>query len=166
MFLLLLPNREMLRRFRLMHSAVAGHCQDVRERDDCRLCLDPPPRRRPLRSKVRHTTESLSSSTLKNMLTSLYYVCIMQTGVPRRSEERHRNQALCLAVPALLPGRDPGSRGYEGIDGGSWPLTLMIGIRWLYVGSHCLAGGFYVIWISIKLIQCTDSFYIWAPSSL
>ncbi|XP_039846627.1 protein MAO HUZI 4, chloroplastic-like isoform X1 [Panicum virgatum] len=75
--------REM-RRFRLMNTAAAGYREDVRERDDCRLCLDPPPRRRPLRRKA---------------------------GVPRRPQEQHRNQALGLAVPALLPGWDPVSCG-------------------------------------------------------
>jgi hypothetical protein len=34
--------------------AVAGHRQDVRKRDDRRLCLDPPSRRRPVRCKVGH----------------------------------------------------------------------------------------------------------------
>jgi len=71
----------------------------------------------------------------------------MQAGVPRRPQEQHRDQAFGLAVPALLPGWDPGSCGDQGIGRGSWPLTLMIGIGWLYLGFHCLAGGFYVIWI-------------------
>lgn len=71
------------------------------------------------------------------MLTSVC-VCVggfvMQAGVPRRYQEQHRDQAFGLAVPALLPGRDPSSCGNQGIGRGSWPLTLMIGIEWLYLG--------------------------------
>lgn len=52
----------------------------------------------------------------------------MQAGVPRRPQEQRRDQALCLAVPALLPGWDPGSCADQGTGRGSWPLTLMIAI--------------------------------------
>jgi hypothetical protein len=37
-----------------MHFAAAGHRQDVRERDDRRLRMDPPPSSRSLRGEVRH----------------------------------------------------------------------------------------------------------------
>lgn len=56
----------------------------------------------------------------------------MQAGVPRRPQEQHRDEAFGLAVPALLPGWDPGSCADQGIGRGSWPLTLMIGI-WVVV---------------------------------
>jgi len=45
-----------------------------------------------------------------NALTNVFGFA-MQAGVPRRPQEQHRDQAFGLAVPALLPGWDPGSCG-------------------------------------------------------
>ncbi|XBI23949.1 hypothetical protein VPH35_049102 [Triticum aestivum] len=64
---------------------VAWHCEDVCERDDRRLRLDPPPSRRPLRRKA---------------------------SVPRWHQEQHRDQAFGFALPALLPHRDRRSRAH------------------------------------------------------
>jgi hypothetical protein len=71
----------------------------------------------------------------------------MQASVPRRHQEQHRDKAFRLAVPALLSHRDLGPCGDQGAGGGGRPPTLVIGwlVGWLYVGFHCLGGGYCVI---------------------
>jgi hypothetical protein len=69
----------------------------------------------------------------------------MQASVPRRHQEQHRDKAFRLAVPALLPDWDPGSRGVQSAGGGDRPRPLTLIIGWLYLGFQFLGGGYCVI---------------------